>query len=358
MYISNREECNFLREKFENLWVSNTFSRDDKLHLHTRLSWSVLFEEFLQTKFTTHKRFGLEGLDSLIIGLKAFVDYSVQNGIKDVTLGMAHRGRLNVLANVFKKPLSKIFSEFQGKWGNNHDDWEHSGDVKYHLGTHYERVYKDGLTIKLDIPPNPSHLEAVNPVVQGQTRAKQHFNKDMNREKNIAILIHGDASFAGQGVVYESTQMQNLDDYEIGGILHVIANNQIGFTTSPWESRSTPFCCDLAKAYQAPIIHVNADDAEAVEFAFRVAAEFRIKFKKDVVLDVIGYRRNGHNEIDQPFFTQPLMYNVITKHKNVLTLYEEKLVKEGISQVLDFINIGTVESREKNYKRFYGEIIR
>jgi 2-oxoglutarate dehydrogenase E1 component len=333
MYISGREECNFLREKFENLWINYVVSKEEKFHLHTRLSWAVLFEEFLQTKFTTHKRFGLEGLDSLIVGLKSFVDYSVSQGVGDITLGMAHRGRLNVLANVFKKPLSKIFAEFQGKWGESDDGWEHSGDVKYHLGTHYERVYQNGMKVKLDISPNPSHLEAVNPVVQGQTRAKQHFNKDNSREKHIAILIHGDASFAGQGVVYESTQMQNLDDYEVGGILHVIANNQIGFTTSPKEGRSTPFCCDLAKAYQAPIIHVNADDPEAVEYAFKVAAEYRIKFKKDVVLDVIGYRRHGHNELDQPFFTQPLMYNIISNHKNVLSLYEAKLLNEGMTQV-------------------------
>jgi len=180
-----------------------------------------------------------------------------------------------------KKPISKVLGEFQGKWGDHHEEgWNHSGDVKYHLGLHHDKYYKNGSKISLDILPNPSHLEAVNPVVQGHVRAKQHYSKDKDKNSALAILIHGDASFSGQGIVYETWQMQNLDDYETGGILHVVANNQIGFTTSPHEARSTPFCTDLARAYEAPIIHVNADDPIAVDFAFKIALDYRVKFKK------------------------------------------------------------------------------
>ena len=296
-----------------------------------------MFEEFLQAKFTTHKRFGLEGMESMVSGLKWFVDCSVKSGVKDISLGMAHRGRLNVLANVVRKPISKIFAEFQGKdsivgYGDKDSEIEYSqsGDVKYHLGTFHERVYPDGKTISLDLLPNPSHLEAVNPLVMGKTRAKQHFNNDIERNKHLCVLIHGDAAFAGQGVVYESMQMSNLANYTTGGVLHVVSNNQIGFTTTPKDGRSTPFVSDIMKAYEAPIIHVNADDPIAVDYCFSVALEYRNKFKKDICIDIIGYRKYGHNELDQPMFTQPQMYAAVSKKQNVLKMFEERLVNEKV----------------------------
>lgn len=335
MHINSREECNFLREKFENEWFNYVPTKEEKLLVYDRLAWAVLFEEFLKSKFATHKRFGLEGLESMISGLKAFVDEAVNLGLKDITLGMAHRGRLNVLANVFRKPISKIFAEFQGKIGTNKDGSEedmldkYSGDVKYHLGTFYERVYPNGKRINLDILPNPSHLEAVNPVAMGKTRAKQHFSNDIQREDNICILIHGDAAFAGQGIIYESMQMSNLENFATGGVLHVIANNQIGFTTTPKDGRSTPFSTDIGKTTESPILHVNADDPIAVDFVFKIAAEYSRKFPKDIIVDVVGYRKMGHNELDQPSFTQPLMYQKINQKENVLAMYEKRLINEG-----------------------------
>jgi 2-oxoglutarate dehydrogenase E1 component len=355
MFCVSREECNFLRNKFEDEWASFKMENQEKVHIYENLSWAVLFEEFLKSKFTTHKRFGLEGLESTVSGLRAFVHRSLDLGVKDVTLGMAHRGRLNVLANVFKKPLSQIFAEFQGKHSgldSNDSDTQinFSGDVKYHLGTHYRRTYKDGKTIDLDILPNPSHLECVNPVVMGKTRAKQHFSGDLDRSKNMAILIHGDAAFAGQGVVYESMQMSNLKNFTTGGVLHVIENNQIGFTTSPSDSRNTPFCTDLGKSLESPIIHVNADDPIAVDFAFKTAAEYVNKFRKDVIIDVIGYRKHGHNEMDQPLFTQPLMYKKIAARENVLKIFENQLVKEGVASQEVFDNIkNKIKSNMEHY---------
>jgi 2-oxoglutarate dehydrogenase E1 component len=351
MYNHSRELCNFLREKMENEWVNYNPSKEQKIKVFDRLAWSVLFEEFLKSKFTTHKRFGLEGLESVVSGLKNFVDTAVESGLKDITLGMPHRGRLNVLANVFRKPMQKIFAEFHGK----HDDHsggfgQYSGDVKYHLGTFYERTYPSGKTISMDILPNPSHLECVNPVVMGKTRAKQDFANDKDREDHISILFHGDAAFAGQGVVYESIQMSNLENYTTGGVLHVICNNQIGFTTTPFDSRSTPFCTDIGKTIEAPIIHVNAEDPIAVDFVFKIAAEYSKLFHNDIIIDVIGYRKHGHNELDQPMFTQPLMYQKIQKKPSILDIYQERLEKEGIAkEELDAIRKRILGELEKRY---------
>lgn len=351
MFNNNREICNFLRQKMEVEWVNYVPSKEEKLKVFDRLAWAVLFEEFLKNKFTTHKRFGLEGLEALISGLKQFVDTAVDDGLQDITLGMPHRGRLNVLANVFRKPMQKIFGEFQGK----HDEYSslmhYSGDVKYHLGTFYERTYPSGKKVSMDILPNPSHLECVNPVVMGKTRAKQHFNKDVERENHISILIHGDAAFAGQGIVYESMQMSNLENYTVGGVLHVIANNQIGFTTTPLDSRSTPFCTDIGKCLEAPIIHVNADDPIAVDFVFRTAADYTRKFATDIIIDVIGYRKHGHNELDQPMFTQPNMYDKIGNKKNVLDIYQERLISEGLSkEELDGMRKEILKKLEEYYQ--------
>jgi 2-oxoglutarate dehydrogenase E1 component len=353
MYVISREECNFLREKFECDWFNYQPSKEQKMKVYDRLSWAVLFEEFLKNKFTTHKRFGLEGLETMVSGLKSFVDTAVDLGLKDITLGMAHRGRLNVLANVFRKPISKIFAEFQGKHvtdENTEEELMTSGDVKYHLGSHYQRSYEGGRTIHLDILPNPSHLECVNPVVMGKTRAKQHFSADVKRQENLAILIHGDAAFAGQGVVYESMQMTNLKNFTTGGVLHVISNNQIGFTTDTNDSRNTPFCTDIGKSLQAPIIHVNADDPIAVDFCFRTAAEYSKKFGKDIIIDVIGYRKHGHNELDQPMFTQPLMYKKIAAKENVLKIFEDTLVSEGTASREAF---DAIKNKVKNLMEEY-----
>jgi 2-oxoglutarate dehydrogenase E1 component len=352
MFNNSRDVCNFLREKMENEWANYKPSKEEKLRIFDRLAWAVLFEEFLKSKFTTHKRFGLEGLETIVSGLKSFVDTSVENGVEDVTLGMAHRGRLNVLANVFKKPMQKIFSEFQGKHDHNSNKFiNFSGDVKYHLGTNCEKTYPDGKKMTMDILPNPSHLECVNPVVMGKTRAKQHFANDTKREKFTSILIHGDAAFAGQGIVYETLQMSNLENYSTGGVLHVVANNQIGFTTAPTDGRSTPFPTDIGKCLEAPIIHVNADDPIAVDFVFQAAAQFSKKFGTDIIVDVIGYRKNGHNELDQPMFTQPLMYQKIASRPNVLDIYQEKLIKDGISkEELDGIRTNINNLLEQRYK--------
>jgi 2-oxoglutarate dehydrogenase E1 component len=351
MYNHSRELCNFIRSKMESDWVNYEPSKEHKIKVFDRLAWAVLFEEFLKNKFTTHKRFGLEGLESVVSGLKSFVDTAVEGGLKDITFGMPHRGRLNILANVFRKPMQKIFAEFQGK----HDDHsngiaQHSGDVKYHLGTFCERTYPNGKKVSMDILPNPSHLECVNPVVMGKTRAKQDFAGDASREDHISILLHGDAAFAGQGVVYESMQMSNLDNFTTGGVLHVICNNQIGFTTTPLDSRSTPFCTDIGKVIEAPIIHVNAEDPIAIDFVFKTAAELSRKFQNDIIIDVIGYRKHGHNELDQPMFTQPLMYQKIQQRASVLDNFQERLIKEGIpKEELDGIRKRIVDELEKRY---------
>jgi 2-oxoglutarate dehydrogenase E1 component len=339
LHLSSREECNFFREKFENEWVTYQATSQEKLGILDKLASAVLFEEFLRNKFTFRTRFGLEGMESMISGLKWLVDIYAANNIKDITLGMAHRGRLNVLANVMKKPLTKIFAEFQGKdyLLNEHTEdsqnqffYLQTGDVNYHLGTFHENSYKDGKTLSMDLLPNPSHLEAVDPVILGKTRAKQHFNDDPLGDQHKAILIHGDASFSGQGVVYETLQLENLPHFKINGVLHVIANNQLGYTTTPKDGRSTQFVSDLFKAIEVPVIHVNSDDPIAVDFAFKTAAEYQIKFKKTICIDIIGYRRYGHSEIDNPMFTQPQMYKKISKKENVLKMYMDKIIKEGV----------------------------
>mmetsp|Transcript_10024 Transcript_10024/g.16846 ORF Transcript_10024/g.16846 Transcript_10024/m.16846 type:complete len:287 (+) Transcript_10024:981-1841(+) len=281
------------------------------------------------------KRFGLEGVESFIPGLKSAMDALVENGAEKVIIGMPHRGRLNVLANVVRKPMETIFAEFQGKVPVGNMDPNDSfkmgtGDVKYHLGTSFKRVYDDGKELTVEVLANPSHLECINPVVMGKVRAEQHYKGDVHDRKTvIPMLIHGDAAFAGQGVVYESMQMQGLKRYGVGGTIHVIVNNQIGFTTTPSKGRSGTYASDLAKATNAPIFHVNADSMEDVARVFEAAGEYRQKFGDDVVIDLIGYRKFGHNELDQPSFTQPLMYKQIAKMTPVVNIYEKQLIDEG-----------------------------
>jgi len=266
MHIQDTEQCNWIRNKFEK-GAFDEPTKQQKLQSFDRLAWAVTLGDFLQSKYNTQKRFGLEGCDSFIPGLKCTIDELVKSGVKQVTIGMPHRGRLNVLANVLRKPLVKIFQEFQGEHkGGNEDNWGKSGDVKYHLGTSYKRKYDDtGNEVEIHLLPNPSHLEAVDPVVCGFVRSHQHFMDDQERIQNVGILVHGDAAFAGQGVVYETMQMADLYNYRTGGTIHFIVNNQIGFTTTQIEARSGLYSTDLAKTIGAPIFHVNADDVLAVE---------------------------------------------------------------------------------------------
>ena len=326
IHIPDRKLCDWIRDRFE-VPQPYSYSVDDKRRILDRLIWSSSFEAFLATKFPNDKRFGLEGCESLVPGMKALIDRSVEHGIKDIVIGMPHRGRLNVLSNVVRKPNESIFSEFTG---SAEPSDEGSGDVKYHLGMNFERPTPSGKRVQLSLVANPSHLEAEDPVVLGKTRAIQHYNKD-EKEFNTAmgVLLHGDAAFAAQGVVYETMGFTSLPAYSTGGTVHIIVNNQIGFTTDPRFARSTPYCSDIAKAIDAPVFHVNADDVEAVNYVCQVAADWRATFKRDVVVDIVCYRKQGHNETDQPSFTQPLMYKRIAQQKSQLDKYVEKLIAEG-----------------------------
>uniref|UniRef100_A0A673MRC1 2-oxoglutarate dehydrogenase complex component E1 n=1 Tax=Sinocyclocheilus rhinocerous TaxID=307959 RepID=A0A673MRC1_9TELE len=292
-----------------------------------RSSAAWRFEEFLQRKWSSEKRFGLEGCESLIPALKTIIDKSSEKGVDTVIMGMPHRGRLNVLANVIRKELEQIFCQFDSKLESAD---EGSGDVKYHLGMYHRRINRvTDRNITLSLVANPSHLEAVNPVVQGKTKAEQFYCGDTDGNRVMSILLHGDAAFAGQGIVYETFHLSDLPSYTTHGTVHVVANNQIGFTTDPRMARSSPYPTDVARVVNAPIFHVNADDPEAVMYVCTVAAEWRATFHKDVVVDLVCYRRNGHNEMDEPMFTQPLMYKQIKKQKGVLQKYAEKLIAEG-----------------------------
>ena len=298
MHILDRVECNWIRDRFEGLQYEKVPQEKRLLNLD-RLMWADQFQLFIANKFNTSKRFGLEGCESFIPGLKCAFDTLVENGVEKVVIGMPHRGRLNVLANVVRKPLEQIFAEFQGRTPSEEENG-FSGDVKYHLGTSYTKTYPDGKHLTTTVMANPSHLEAVNPVVMGKVRAEQYLIGDTEHSRVVPVIIHGDAAFAGQGVVYESMQMQNLINFKVGGTIHVVVNNQIGFTTTPHKSRSGVYCTDIAKAIDAPIFHVNADSMDDVAKVFSIAAEYRQKFNEDVVIDLIGYRKYGHNELDAP----------------------------------------------------------
>lgn len=331
MHIPSRSKCNWIRDRIETAEPPK-FTVEKKLNVLDRLTWGEKFESFLNNKYSAAKRFGLEGCEALIPGTKALIDRAADLGTDSVVIGMPHRGRLNVLANVMRKPMEQVFSEFAGKSpveSNGPDAYMGSGDVKYHLGTSYDRPTQSGKRIHLSLLANPSHLEAVNTVCLGKVRAKQYYSNDQDRVKNMPILMHGDGAFAGQGIVYETLDMSGLPEYTVGGTIHIVVNNQVAFTTDPKKSRSSPYCTDVAKALHAPVFHVNGDDVEAVVRVCELAAEWRNTFHSDVVIDLIGYRRYGHNEIDEPMFTQPLMYQIISRHKNVQQLYTEKLLQEG-----------------------------
>src|SRR5690606_21712178 len=303
-HIQDPAQKAWIQERIETIRNQPDFTVNGKRAILERLTAAEMFEQFLNKKYTGTKRFGLDGGEAMIPALEQILKRGGHLGLKEVVIGMPHRGRLNVLANFLSKPFTAIFSEFEG--GAAHpEDVGGSGDVKYHLGTSSDREF-DGNTIHLSLTANPSHLEAVNPVVVGKVRAKQEQEKYKDRSEVMALLMHGDAAFAGQGLVPETLDLSELKGYRIGGTIHFIVNNQIGFTTNPINSRSGPYCSDVAKIIQAPIFHVNGDDPEAVTHVARIATEFRQTFHKDVVVDMFCYRRFGHNEGDEPAFTQPL----------------------------------------------------
>jgi 2-oxoglutarate dehydrogenase E1 component len=336
MHISNPDERKWFRDRIEQDTNALEFTKNGKEAILNKLVQAEGFEKFLATKYVGTKRFGLDGGESLIPALEQIIKISGQSQVKEVKIGMSHRGRLNVLANVLQKSYKRIFNEFAGEFGNTSD--EGAGDVKYHLGASSNREF-DGNSVHVSLTDNPSHLEAVNPVVLGQTRAKQFFHKDKERNKVIPILIHGDAAFAGQGVVAECFAMSGLPGHNTGGTIHIIVNNQIGFTTSPRFARSSPYPSDVAKMVDAPIIHANGDDPEAVVYAARIASEFRLKFNRDVVVDLICYRRFGHNEGDEPSFTQPLMYKKIRSHPTPVKVYGKKLIDQKVISDEDLQNV-------------------
>ncbi len=328
MHISNPDEAGWLKERIEGYGKEIAFSKEGRKAILNKLVEAEGFEKFLHVKYMGTKRFGLDGGESLIPAMEQIIKRGGALGVKDIVIGMPHRGRLSVLANVMQKPYRAIFNEFQGG-SFKPEDVDGSGDVKYHLGASSDRVFDDN-SVHLSLTANPSHLEAVNPVVLGKVRAKQDHTHDRERTKALAILLHGDAAFAGQGVVAEGFGLSGLIGHRTGGTIHIIVNNQIGFTTAPSFSRSSPYPTDIALMVEAPIFHVNGDDPEAVVHAARVATEFRQKFGKDVVIDIICYRRFGHNEGDEPMFTNPAMYTKIKKQKTTLTLYTERLVRDGL----------------------------
>ena len=328
MHISNPDESQWLKERIEGYGKEISFTQKGRKAILNKLIEAEGFEKFLHVKYMGTKRFGLDGGESLVPAMEQIIKRGGALGVKDIIIGMPHRGRLNVLVNVLAKPLRAIFNEFQGG-SYKPKEVDGSGDVKYHLGASSDREF-DGNKVHLSLTANPSHLEAVNPVVLGKARAKQEQYDDDTRRSVMPILLHGDAAFAGQGVVAECFGLSGLTGHRTGGTMHIVINNQIGFTTAPHFSRSSPYPTDIALMVEAPIFHVNGDDPEAVVHAARVATEFRQKFAKDVVLDIFCYRRFGHNEGDEPMFTQPLMYKSIKEQKTTLQLYSERLIKDGL----------------------------
>jgi len=343
MHMGDPEEKTWIRDRIEGKEKNINFTNNGKKAILNKIIEAEQFEKFLHVKFVGTKRFGLDGGESLIPALEQIIKRGGNLGVKEIKIGMPHRGRLNVLANVMGKPYKTIFSEFFGKNVAAKKDFE--GDVKYHLGASSDREF-DGNRVHISLTDNPSHLEAVNPVVLGQVRAKQFFHKDPERKKVIPVLMHGDAAFAGQGVVAECFAMSGLPGHNIGGTIHIIVNNQIGFTTAPRFARSSPYPSDVAKTAQAPILHVNGDDPEAVVHCAKIATEFRQKFNRDIVLDIVCYRRFGHNEGDEPSFTQPLMYKKIKIQPTTLDIYKSKISSEGL------LSNNEIEKQKNNFRKY------
>jgi 2-oxoglutarate dehydrogenase E1 component len=327
MYIRNLEIVQWMLSRMESSRNMPNHTVADKKYILQKLDRAVSFEKFIHKKFPGQKRFSLEGAESLIPALDAIMEKGAELGTMEFVIGMAHRGRLNVLTNIMRKPYLEIFSEFEGK---EYEDETLLGDVKYHLGYTAERRATNGKIVKLTLSPNPSHLEAVNPVVEGIARAKTDLIYNGDYKMVTPVLIHGDASIAGQGIIYEGAQMSELKGYKTGGTIHLVINNQIGFTTDYLDARSSIYCTDVAKVTQSPVFHVNGDDPEAVVYAVQMALEFREKFHKDVYVDLLCYRKYGHNEGDEPRFTQPILYKVIEKHPNPREIYAKRLLDEGV----------------------------
>ncbi|MGB5376513.1 2-oxoglutarate dehydrogenase E1 component [Muriicola sp.] len=341
MYIRTPERVKWIQDWLNKNDNHPTFTPDQKKNILRKLNQAVSFEGFLHTKYVGQKRFSLEGNESLIPAVDAIVEKASSLGVKQFVMGMAHRGRLNVLTNIFGKAAKDIFSEFDGK---DYEQEVFDGDVKYHLGWTSERTADNGNKISMNIAPNPSHLETVGAVVEGITRAKQELYFPDDYSKVLPIVVHGDAAIAGQGIAYELVQMASLDGYKTNGTIHIVVNNQIGFTTNYLDGRSSTYCTDVAKVTLCPVLHVNADDVEAVVHASIFALEYRMRFKGDVFLDLLGYRKYGHNEGDEPRFTQPKLYKAIAKHKNPRDIYAEKLVAAGV------IDNAYVKLLEEEYK--------
>ncbi|MBM9547962.1 2-oxoglutarate dehydrogenase E1 component [Leptospira sp. 201903074] len=349
-YLVNDEEREWLQNRMEPLANNEPISKKIALRLFEKLYQADSFENFLAKKFVGKKRFSLEGGETMIPMLDTLVEEAGGHKMDALVIGMAHRGRLNVLVNIIRKPAGLIFAEFEEKLNPGQLGY---ADVKYHLGYSNNVMTHYGKEVKLSLAFNPSHLEAVDPVIFGSVRARQEMAKDMDRSKFMPVAIHGDAAFAGQGVVAETLNMMNLDGYTVGGTFHIVINNQIGFTTLPSESRSTLYATDLAKGFQVPIFHVNGDDPEATYRVTKLALEYRQKFKKDVIIDLICYRRLGHNETDEPTFTQPQMYDIIKKHPKTITIYEEKLLKRGdiTPDEIQFIKDGIQQGLETSFQQ-------
>ncbi len=341
MYIRHPERVNWIQKWINKNGNHPNFNNDQKKQILKKLNEAVTFEQFLHTKYVGQKRFSLEGGESLIPALDALIETAALDGVEQFVVGMAHRGRLNTLTNIFGKSATDIFSEFDGK---DYEEEVFDGDVKYHLGWTSNRMTDSGLWVNLNIAPNPSHLEAVNAVVEGIARAKQDRSYADQPNKVMPILIHGDAAIAAQGVVYEVVQMAQLDGYKTGGTIHIVVNNQIGFTTNYLDGRSSTYCTDVGKATLSPVLHVNADDVEAVVHAMHFAVAYRNRFKRDVFIDLLGYRKYGHNEGDEPRFTQPKLYKAIANHKNPRDIYAEKLISERV------ITHHELEQMEREYK--------
>ena len=341
MYMNKPEAINWIQDRININDNIPKFDNDQKKHILGKLNEAVSFENFLHTKYVGQKRFSLEGGESIIPALDALIESAAEKGVEHFVMGMAHRGRLNILANIFGKATQDIFSEFDGK---DYDQEYFDGDVKYHLGLTSERTTKSGKKININLAPNPSHLETVGAVIEGITRAKQdkYFPDDFS--KVLPIAVHGDAAVAGQGIVYEIVQMAQLDGYKTGGTIHIVINNQVGFTTNYQDARSSVYCTDVAKVTLSPVLHVNSDDTEAVVHAMLFALDFRMQFGRDVFIDLLGYRKYGHNEGDEPRFTQPVLYKIIAKHRNPRDIYAEKLITDGI---IDAAYITTIENEYK-----------
>ncbi len=346
-YIRNPEKIKWFEERMERERNTPNFSLETKKRILNKLNEAVVFENFLGTKFLGQKRFSLEGAESLIPALDSVIEKGADLGIQEFVIGMAHRGRLNVLANIMGKTYKDIFSEFEGKGYDENTPF--GGDVKYHLGYSTDVETGSGKKVHLSLCPNPSHLEAVDPVVEGATRSKMDFKYLGDYQKIAPILIHGDASVAGQGIVYEVLQMAKLDGYKTGGTIHLVINNQVGFTTNFKDARSSTYCTDLAKVTLSPVFHVNGDDVEALVYAINMAVEYRQKYHNDVFIDILCYRRYGHNESDEPKFTQPLLYKAIEKHPNPREIYNQKLTAQGD------VDANLAKEMEKNFRALLQE---